>query len=140
MSGKGKNRGREIFCCFCNSQTSVRCRCLRGKSAAAFSDDRGRSQKEAGCYKPQQCAECVKILQSINNVTAMHLSPVSLYNGITASLVRFTQCSYTYCCKLLLICTKMHYIYLPYINKGFFCQRGSDLIFCDIKNDYYMLG
>lgn len=85
--GKEKTGRGRMFWCFCNSQTSVRCRCLWGMSAAPFSDDRGRSQKEAGCYKPQQCTECVKTLQSKNNVTAMHCSPVSLYNGITASLV-----------------------------------------------------
>ena len=85
--GKEKTGGGRMFWCFCNSLTSVRCRCLRGKSSAAFSDDRGRSRKEAGCYKPQQCTECVKTLQSKNNVTAMHRSPVSLCNVITASLV-----------------------------------------------------
>lgn len=57
MREKGENRygarGRMLWCIW-NSQTSVICRCLRGKHTAVFSYDRGRSRKEAGCSKPVQ--------------------------------------------------------------------------------------
>ncbi len=61
VSEKGaKREGGRMFWCFWNSQTSVRCRCLRGKHAAVFSYDRGRSRKGAGAYKPEQCTESAK--------------------------------------------------------------------------------
>lgn len=60
-SEKGESwEGGRMFWCFWNSQTSVRCRCWRGKHAAVFSSDRGRSRKEAGAYEPEQCTESAK--------------------------------------------------------------------------------
>ena len=76
-----RGRRAEMCWCFQNLQTSVRWRWLSGTHAAVFRHDCGRTKREAGCCKPQNCTESaklcfLKINMAENNCILANLQPM----------------------------------------------------------------